>query len=181
MNRRKRWIPFWVGCFVGSWIPFGVSQLLAYRDVFGITNLVLGESVTLISLSPDESMRVLLIERGRPIFGDRNFDVRLQKRGERNMKTVFTKTDTDMPAGRERIVWSLDSSQFILLSREPSFVADPLYKNHPFRLKNGEEFELLYNVQKKQIYIDGCPSPFEPKCLPPPRNILQKFQQEGAL
>jgi hypothetical protein len=79
---------------------------------------------TLTSLSPDDKFRVIILERRLGLLDiDRNFHVRLEDVKTGRGKVIFRSPDEGRPVGSERIIWSLDSSRFVLLGRHFS-VAD---------------------------------------------------------
>ena len=75
------------------------------------------ERITLTSLSPDETVRVTLVEL--PHLLDRNFELRLDSahRGGRERTIIFRSPDEDRPEGTERVVWAVDGSRFLLVGR----------------------------------------------------------------
>lgn len=101
--------------------------------------------VTLTSLSPDDTLRVALIEL--PRF-DRNFQLRLQDTRTGKTRTVFESPDEGRPIGSERIVWSTDSSRFIVLGRRfrvrPSGI-----------LSYGEQAYLMMDVRSGQLWCNA--------------------------
>ena len=161
---KTHWIYFLIGCCIGICIPFLVDQSFAYRDRFGVVNLEWGERITLISVSPNDSVRVLLVERS---FIDRNFELRVQKR-ETAWKTIFKSPDEGKPAGSERIVWSSDSSQFVLIGRH--FISKEFSNN--FKLQNGEILYLLYDLKENRLYCHWFDVP-RFNCLPLPPDTLK--------
>jgi len=100
------------------------------------------ERITLASVSPDGSALVRLVEL--PSFIDRNFELRLVtiKEGTEQgaATTVFRSPDEGRPAGSERIVWSKDSSVFLLLGRH-------FYVTDEAKLPNGEMLYLFYDLR----------------------------------
>jgi hypothetical protein len=105
------------------------------------------ERVTVTSLSPDEKTRVLLVEL--PFRIDRNFELRvesLDRTGE--MRTVFRSPDEGRPEGSERILWSGDGRQFILLGRH--FYVEP-----DAVLPSGEQLYLHYNLDTGQVQCNA--------------------------
>lgn len=165
------WMYFFIGCAIGTCIPFLLDQIFAYRDEFGVLNLQLGERLTLISVSPDDSTRALLVEPRS--FIDRNFEVRIQEEGKSPI-TIYRSPDEDKPAGSERIIWSRDGSQFMLVGRH--FISR---RFDDFKLKNGEILYLMYNTKTKQMY---CHWQNLPKfhCLPIPLHILQQIKESNT-
>jgi len=75
---------------------------------------------------------------------DRNFYLRLHHVADKTVVTVFDSPDEGRPVGTERIVWSRDSSQFVLIGRH-FFVEDAA---HP---TNGEAIYLLYDIKSGRI------------------------------
>ena len=119
-----------------------------------------GEQTTLVSLSPDEATRVWIVERSHWI--DRNFEVRVEDMKTQKMKTVFTSPDEGRPIGSERVVWSTDSSRFLLLGRH--FYALP-----ESRLPSGESLYLLHDQKSGKIWCNATQQqsfpPFSPNDL----------------
>jgi hypothetical protein len=151
-----------------SWI---FLTFFAYSDSFGKINLNTNEQVTLKSSSPNDLYRVVLIDRTN--FIDRNFDLLLQQRGEKALH-LFHSPDVGKPPGSERVLWSSDSSQFILVGRH-FFIQENLERH--FKLKNGEIIYLLYDAKTRQLYCHQSRLP-EFNCLPLPSNaqsIKEKF------
>jgi hypothetical protein len=70
--------------------------------------------VSLTSISPDSLYKVELVELDN---FDRNFSVRLTHVNSNVATNIFDSPDEGRPIGTERIVWSQDSSQFLLLGR----------------------------------------------------------------
>ena len=101
--------------------------------------------VTLTSLSPDDALRVALIEL--PRF-DRNFELRLQDVRTGTTRTVCESPDEGRPVGSERIVWSTDSSRFLLLGRR--FRVRP-----PGILSHGEQAYLMMDVRSGQLWCNA--------------------------
>lgn len=103
------------------------------------------ESVTLISFSPDEAVRVHMVEVG--VWIDRNFHVRLERRNRceaDSMRTVFRSPDEGRPVGSERVVWSDNSTRFVLLERH-------FKVNDGARLADGEVLYLMYDVTTNEL------------------------------
>lgn len=78
---------FLLGCFTTLTVIYFADNALVYHDSFGKIPQRWGERVTLISLSPDDKNRVLLVEP--PNFIDRNFEVRLQRQGQKDLLKFF--------------------------------------------------------------------------------------------
>ncbi len=98
----------------------------------------MGEQVSLTSSSPDGAFRVELVEyTGR---FDRNFYLRLQRVADRATTNIFDSPDEGRPVGTERIIWSRDSSRFLLLGKH--FFVEAMAQ-----LTNGEALYLLYDVR----------------------------------
>src|SRR5215475_4299983 len=73
------------------------------------------EKVSLSSASPDRRFRVDLVEYDH--WMDHNFGVRLHRVDEKTTTTIFNSPDEGRPNGTERIIWSRDSSRFVLVGR----------------------------------------------------------------
>lgn len=115
-----------------------------------------GERVTLTSLSPDDALRVRLVELPNRI--DRNFELRLEdlRKPDGGTRTVFRSPDEGRPEGSERIVWSKDGSRFLLLGRH-------FYVHGNARLPSGESLYLMYEVPSGRVWcnaqqVSGVPS-----------------------
>jgi hypothetical protein len=169
--------------FLGGAIRFFLISLLRYQDAFGYPHLYWGETVTLISLSPDASMRVVIVDRGQLPFGERNLELRLQRKGQK-AETIYETADREVTVGSERIIWLSDNSQFILLSRR--FPRQVQGYKEVYSFKNGEFIDLLYNVQEKRAYECYDPNLDDQTqqiadCSIIPRDTLKRFQNEFLL
>jgi hypothetical protein len=102
--------------------------------------------VTLTSLSPDNALRVVLIER--PGF-DRNFELRLEQTRGGHSRTVYRSPDEGRPAGSERIVWSADSTRFVLLGRH-------FFVTERGKLPTGEQAYLMMDVRSGQAWCNAA-------------------------
>jgi hypothetical protein len=112
--------------------------LLASSAGYGIRGCTLfNPSVTLTCLSPDDKIRVTLVERRLDI--DRNFHLRLEDVKTGNVKVIFRSPDEGRPVGSERIIWSVDSTRFVLLGRH-------FYQADAERLSTGEQPYLMIDV-----------------------------------
>ncbi|HYG35203.1 MAG TPA: hypothetical protein VEC99_10485 [Clostridia bacterium] len=107
-------------CFVVAFKDFGTAE----------------ERVTLQSQSPDGSRRVIL--RELPGFMDRNFSLVLENLRTGQTNEVFSSPDEGLP-GSERIVWSEDSTRFLLLGTNFHTL------NHA-DLPGGEQLYLVYDT-----------------------------------
>lgn len=118
--------------------------LLLVLPLAGVTlyRTFIYESVTLKSLSPDDQWLVTLVER--PRFIDRNFELRLKDESSYTETRIFTSPDEGLHVGSERILWSPDSTQFVLLGRH--FITDGRGA-----LPNGEVLYLLYDLDSGEL------------------------------
>lgn len=103
------------------------------------------ETVTLVSLSPDDNWRVHLVERNPPLAIDRNFRVRLERLADHSVRELFQSPDEGLPVGSERILWSPDSTQFVLVGRH--FSHNDKYEQLP----SGESLYLLYDIPSGRL------------------------------
>jgi hypothetical protein len=108
--------------------------------------LVLDRRLTLTSLSPNDTLRVMLVER--PTFIDRNFEVRLENIDSSRERTVFRSPDEGRPVGSERVVWSADGTRFLLLGRH-FFVSDQ------GKLSSGEHAYLMMDVRSGRLWCNS--------------------------
>ena len=108
------------------------------------------QSVTLISLSPDDRSRVHLIETNGWI--DRNFQLRLERLDGRliggPIETLFPSPDEDIPIGSERILWSPDSRRFVLVGRHF------LTRDGTPRM-GGESLYLLFDLESGKLWCNA--------------------------
>jgi hypothetical protein len=110
--------------------------------------------VALVSLSPDDKWQVRLIDRNP--FLDRNFDVELVDLSDYSVATIFHTPDEGRPIGSERIVWSPDSSKFVLLGRHFNYCRESA------RLPTGEIAYLLYDMKSRTLRCNS-----EQQTMPP--------------
>lgn len=103
-------------------------------------------AVTLTSLSPDDTLRIRLIERG--VFIDRNIQVRLEDIDSGRERVAFRSPDEGRPAGSERIIWSADGRRFLLLGRH--FIVPDRSK-----LPGGEQAYLMMDVRSGQVWCNS--------------------------
>jgi hypothetical protein len=99
--------------------------------------------VALVSLSPDETWQVRVIDRDPWL--DRNFELELFCRHDDSVSTIFRSPDEGRPIGSERIVWSPDSWKFVLIGRH--FTDCP----ETARLPTGEIAYLLYDLKSNTL------------------------------
>jgi hypothetical protein len=179
--RQKRMVNgFLLGLLIGSWIPFTIEQLL-YRDEFGVINLRFGDRATLLSSSPDRSIRIIFVELGilsKGLEPSLNFELRLQRKADISINTIYKSPDLPYIADSARVVWSRDNSSFILVANNFEL---PASTDKIFELRNGEKVFLLYDVKTNNTYYPWC-SAITSVCNKQfPREIFQKFQQDGLL
>ncbi|NEO82758.1 MAG: hypothetical protein F6J87_00630 [Spirulina sp. SIO3F2] len=169
----QRIITFLLGFCLGVFTIYELDRFPLNRvhDGFGRINLPIGKRITLISTSPNTRARVFIIEQR---FMFRSIELRLQKKGE-NTISIFI-AETKDPPGAERVIWSKDSSKFILLGR--NFYGIESYPEQ-FRSQNGELLYVLYNLNANQKY---CHQPDIPdnNCLPLPSSILDEFREDSG-
>ena len=101
------------------------------------------ENVTLVSLSPDDRMRVRIVERNDWL--DRIFEVRLEDLSEGSSSTLFQSPDEGRPVGSERIVWSPDSRRFALLGRHFYHLGEGAAQ------PDGESLYLVYDLDSGKL------------------------------
>jgi len=100
------------------------------------------QNVSLSSSSPDGRLRVDVVEQDHWL--DRNFQLRLRRVAEKSSRTIFESPDEGRPIGTERIIWSRDSSRFVLVGRH-FFVPETA------KLTNGEAIYLLFDVASGKL------------------------------
>jgi hypothetical protein len=161
--------PKYLFLLLTAWI-FGVftqhviGSFFLFRDPFGSVPQNWGDRLMSVSLSPDETARVLLIEKSSV---DRNLKVFIQKRGE-TAQPIYLSGDLGKPSGSERVVWSSNSSKFILVGRHFDIKPDTA------KLSTGENLYLLYDSQKQKLYCHYYDVP-RFQCLPLSTSITSSF------
>jgi hypothetical protein len=103
---------------------------------------------TVVSLSPDDSFRVHLMEISSGGSIDRNFRVDLEDMNKTTISTIFLSPDEGKPAGSERFIWSEDGKAFLLVGRH-FFVAEPM------KLTTGEEPYLFYHIPSRRGWCNS--------------------------
>jgi hypothetical protein len=179
MTKHKilRRLMFLAGFISGVFVLLMLDHRLSYSDEFGKHPWNLGERFTFVNLSPNDSIRVTMVERPAFFPSERVFELHLQKQGE-NSIIIFASPNVGSPAGSERIIWNQSSSQFILVGRHFHLSGiDPKLLPPTLKLKTGEEVLLLYNIQTKKIYCSLELIPFR-NCLPLPKHLSPDFLEE---
>ena len=109
------------------------------------------ERVTTCRLSPDESLRVWLVDL-HIHYLDRNVSIRLERfrRHQPGLMTTLLKSSADegKPAGSERFIWSRDSTKVLLVGRH-FFVRDDLM------LAGGDQIYFLHDVPTGRSWINS--------------------------
>jgi len=138
MKFKPRTSMFLLGAAVGVVVALVVPKaMMAFRGQ---------EQVTLTALSPDERLRVQIVEI--PAMIDRNFELRIERLAEQSTQTVFRSPDEGRPAGSERIIWAADGSRFLLVGRH-------FYTNDAARLPSDEYLYLMYEVATGRIWCNA--------------------------
>jgi hypothetical protein len=128
-------------------VGFAAGQLTAH---FAAWN----HQVALVSLSPDDNWQVRLIDHMPWV--DRNITMELVDLSDHSAATIFYSPDEDYPIGSERIVWSPDSSRFVLLGRHFTFCPESC------RLPTGEIAYLLYDLRSRTLRCNSQQQTFPP-------------------
>jgi hypothetical protein len=168
---RGKIISFLCGYIAAMFSTYVIENSFAYRDGLGNLDAGIGEKVSLSSISPDASIRVLLIERRTA--GSRNFDLVLRSNSVGGSRVIFKSTDQEMRAGSERIAWSDDNKRFALLSRNYLLGRDEQEK---FKISTGETFVLVYDVKRDTRY---CPDSISilNNCAPLDPSTINSFKK----
>ena len=128
-------------------IAIGLSLFFALAVGFLIATLrAKCERVTVVSLSPDDKLRIHLVELNN--WGDRDFVLRLERIADESFETIFKSPDEGFPIGSERIVWSPDSQKFVLLGRH-------FYVREGTPSTNGELLYLLYDRKTCKMWCNA--------------------------
>ncbi len=107
------------------------------------------DRVTTTRVSPDETLRVRLVEAGVDWYIDRNFVVRLDRLETGGTETIFRSPDeSPVHKGTERFIWSKDGTKVLLVGRHFD-VHDDLF------LDNGDQAYFLHDVKAGQSWINS--------------------------
>jgi hypothetical protein len=108
---------------------------------------VFGWHPTVTRLSPDETLRASLVERGFAST-DRNFQIRLEDLARGGTERLFHSPDEGGPFGSERLIWSKDGKWLLLVGRH-FFVKEDLF------LDNGDQLYFLYEVATGKAWTNA--------------------------
>ena len=97
--------------------------------------------VSLASVAPNGRTRIEIFELSAPL--DRDFVLRVCDLQARTTNNVFRSPD-EGDVGTERIIWSRDSSRFLLVGRK-------FYVTDQSHLTNGEQLYLLYDLKSGSL------------------------------
>ena len=123
-----------------------VVAALAVIAGFALTDR---SATTLVSLSPNEKLRVRLVELAWRL--DRNFELELEDVASGRTMVIFRSPDEGLPIGSERVFWSRDSSRLLLVGRH-FFVAGDV------RTSTGEALYFLYDVRTGRAWCNAEPA-----------------------
>ena len=123
----------------------GIGGISCDRVVGWLTE----ERVTTSRLSPDETLRAVLVELHVNIQLDRNLSIRLDRRKPHDTVNLLqSSNDEGKPAGSERFVWSKDGSKLLLLGRH-FYVRDDLL------LDTGDQAYFLHDRRAGRSWINA--------------------------
>ncbi len=108
-----------------------------------------GTDASLISESKNGAFQVTVLELTGML--DRNFQIWLQRRSDGFKINLFQSPDEGTPIGSERIIWSGDHSQFVLVGKE-FFVEDG--SRLPI-----EKLYLLYDIPTGKLWCNASQAP----------------------
>jgi len=106
------------------------------------------KQATTTLLSPDDKIRVSVIEASSPGSIDRNFQIRLEVLDSGATSVVFTSPDEGLPVGSERFIWSKDGTAFLLVGRHFAL-------RDSITLATGEEAYFLYNLSSNRAWCNS--------------------------
>jgi hypothetical protein len=159
----------------GYFLRARLESLPRSRDYFGGIRFDARQYPSLVSLSPNERFRVVVIERAAE-FGDRYFKVLLQESQTRSTTQILLSSEEGKPVGTERVVWKSDSSQFMIVGRKyMAYTHIPIEARKEldldkFTLKNGDSIYMIYDVVAHRLH---CPIVYQKGCLPIPIDTLK--------
>ena len=135
MNRRSFWrdlLVFALGCFLTR-----------------LTGCLIGERITTSRMSPDETLRIRLVDRGPERNRlDRHFVIRLERLETKQTENIYSSPDESIIEGTERFIWSKDGTKVLLVGRH-FFVHDELL------LDNGDQVYFLYDVKAEKSWFNS--------------------------
>ena len=113
-----------------------------------------GHRTTTSLMSPDETMRVRLVDFGPEHKLDRNFTIKLERRATGAVETVYQSNDEpgNGHEGSERFLWSKDGTKILLVGRHLD-VREDLF------LDNGDQAYWLYDVRLGQTWSNSALRP----------------------
>ena len=131
------------------------AGLVALGSSAGGTALGLGLAslrwrTTTSRLSPDETMRVRLLDWGPEHKLDRNFIIRLERLVTDETETIYHSLDEPGSGheGSERFVWSKDGTKVLLVSRHFDVREDLM-------LATGDQAYFLYDVTSRRSWLNS--------------------------
>jgi hypothetical protein len=173
---KVHFILFFLGFVAALFSVYLTENSFAYRDGLGHLNVEIGERISLSSRSPDNSLRILLIEN-RTAHG-RNFELQLRSNNSLKNRTVFHSTDQERMSGSERILWDDKGEKFALISRNFILGRDD---RKPYKIPTGETLIFVYDVSKGEAYCPKSISRNLSECSPLDISILNNFKVRNNL
>ena len=141
----KRTIFTLVGAALVAALSAGVTWTATKSRTYFIA-----EKVTTCRVSPDDLMRVWLVELHSHIQLDRNVAIRLEDINRMETVDLLKSSPNEgFPAGSERFVWSVDGSKVVLVGRH-FFVREKL------DLASGEQIYFLHDLKAHRTYLNSA-------------------------
>lgn len=114
-----------------------------------VRGLPFGLELSLRSLSADDRWEAQLLEVRPKLAADRNFVLRVKDLALGTSRDIFSSPDEGRPEGSERIIWSEDSTRFLLAGRHFFPTTDKP------TLTNGDALYLMYDVKTGELWCNA--------------------------
>jgi hypothetical protein len=130
-----------------------MKRLVAAVVIAGLAGWVLGRmfapsaAITVTRLSPDETLRALVVEIHPGTNGDRVIEVRLESLVDGSSRVLFRSPGIGGPPGTEQLIWSADG-HFLLLTGRHFFVKANLF------LEGGDQAYLLVEASTGKTWLN---------------------------
>lgn len=135
----------------------GIRPLMIASALAGLAGAGLGwgvprlvrERITATRISPDETLRALVVETSPAWATDRMVQIRLESLVAGTTTLLFHSPDEGNPAGTERLIWSRDGTILLVVGRH-FFVKDDLF------LDNGDQLYFLHHVPSGRSWSNAA-------------------------
>jgi hypothetical protein len=121
--------------------------------VFGLNSFIDGfcpvyfspmRKITYVSVSPTKSARIFVSYYR---FGDKNYDVLLQKKSTCSAQSIYKSPDLDYPIETEKVLWATSGNSFKFISKNSG--------NYSAKTDPSERLLWCYDIESKKM-INKC-------------------------